>query len=204
MCAKEVVAGVRSCSVVIQVRRCSFRPRTSAHLFRKLEGLAPARAWGFESPLPHQPSLACARSETLLGELRLASHKTGEGRPAVAARSVAEATAPLARVKQRVPARSLIHGRPRPLPGVPKRRSLAWPPGLAFRDLPRAGRSCSTALIPIGKRRCGRRARRLANTQSWSQSAAAVTVFSRTLPEARMKRHRQSGLRLAAGDVRSC
>ena len=37
---------------------------------RSLEGLAPARAWGFESPLPHQPSLTLGLPLTS-SELRL-------------------------------------------------------------------------------------------------------------------------------------
>jgi hypothetical protein len=40
-------------SMVIIIRQCSARPIASAHLFRQLEGLALARAWGFESLLPH-------------------------------------------------------------------------------------------------------------------------------------------------------
>jgi len=49
-----------------------------------LEGLAPARAWGFESPLPHQPSLSLASLAATAGEpsayAKAGIHKKEEAR----------------------------------------------------------------------------------------------------------------------------
>ena len=57
MCANKVVAGARIRSLLPSVHLASTRQITSACDFPKLEVLAGAIPWRFESSLPHQPSL---------------------------------------------------------------------------------------------------------------------------------------------------
>jgi len=54
ICANKVVAGVRSSTLVLDIRPQDTRQFTSAQRFD--QGLAVAIPWGFESPLPHQES----------------------------------------------------------------------------------------------------------------------------------------------------
>src|SRR5438552_4731655 len=53
------------------LRTCFYVRKWRNWQTHQLEGLAVAIPWGFESPLSHQPSLACISSE-----LRLASRRT--------------------------------------------------------------------------------------------------------------------------------
>ena len=53
ICANKVVAGVRSSTLLLNIRPQDTRQFTSAQRFDQLEGLAVAIPWGFESPLPH-------------------------------------------------------------------------------------------------------------------------------------------------------
>ena len=76
MCAKQVVAGVRSSTLLLNIGQQDARQFASAQQINQLEGLAVAIPWGFESPLPHQTSLAWHASELRLG--RQASLRTSE------------------------------------------------------------------------------------------------------------------------------
>ena len=77
----KVVAGVCVSTLLLKIRLQDARQFTSEQVFNQLEGLALARAWGFESPLPHQPSLP-ARDASLL---RLASQRAHRRLSAAAA-----------------------------------------------------------------------------------------------------------------------
>src|SRR5687767_15847649 len=57
ICANKVVACLRCSTPLLTIRPQDARQFTSAQHFDQLEGLAVAIPWGFESPLPHQPSL---------------------------------------------------------------------------------------------------------------------------------------------------
>ncbi len=59
ICANKVVAGVRCSTLLPNIRPQDTRQFASAQQINQLEGLAVAIPWGFESPLPHQTSLAC-------------------------------------------------------------------------------------------------------------------------------------------------
>ena len=56
MCAKKVVTGVRSSTLLPNIRTQDTRQCTSAQQINQLEGLAVARSWGFESPLRTTPT----------------------------------------------------------------------------------------------------------------------------------------------------
>ena len=53
ICANKVVACVRSSTLLTDFRPQDTRQFASAQQINQLEGLAVARSWGFESPLPH-------------------------------------------------------------------------------------------------------------------------------------------------------
>jgi hypothetical protein len=53
ICANKVVAGVRVSTPLPNIRQQDTRQFASAQQIDQLEGLAVARPWGFESPLPH-------------------------------------------------------------------------------------------------------------------------------------------------------
>ena len=61
ICANKVVAGVRCSALLPNIRSEDTRRFASALQINQFEGLAVAIPWGFESPLPHQPSLASGR-----------------------------------------------------------------------------------------------------------------------------------------------
>jgi len=54
--ATKVVAGVRSSTLLPNIRPQKTRQFASAPQINQLEGLAVARPWGFVSPLPHYQS----------------------------------------------------------------------------------------------------------------------------------------------------
>ena len=53
ICANKVVAGVRSSTLLLNIRPVDTRQLRSVQDFDQLEVLAVAIPWGFESPLPH-------------------------------------------------------------------------------------------------------------------------------------------------------
>ena len=62
ICAKEVVAGACACTRLRTNRQRSPNLSSCDYVFRKLEGLAGATPWRFESSLPHHHSLSLAPS----------------------------------------------------------------------------------------------------------------------------------------------
>jgi hypothetical protein len=58
MCANKVGAGVRCGACLLKIRLVNTRQFAPAHQIGQLKGLAFARTWGFESPLPHQTQKA--------------------------------------------------------------------------------------------------------------------------------------------------
>jgi len=97
MCANKVVERVRSSALVPNIRPMDARQFGHAHDFDQLEGLAAARSWGFESPLPHhhiEPVTTGSPEHPTYGTL-LARRMSREGR----VRSV-YATFPTARPHQ--------------------------------------------------------------------------------------------------------
>ena len=53
ICANKIVACVRCSTLLPTIRPQDTRQFASAQQINQLEGLAVARSWGFESPLPH-------------------------------------------------------------------------------------------------------------------------------------------------------
>jgi hypothetical protein len=79
ICANRVVACVRHSTLLLNIGpqdTCQF---TSAPQINQLEGLAVAIPWGFESPLPHQPSLTRCNRERMIK----AAWQTPPGRRAI-------------------------------------------------------------------------------------------------------------------------
>ena len=81
ICANKVVAGVRCSTLLPTIRPQSTRQFASAQQIDQLEGLAVAIPWGFESPLPHQTSLACQaeRASSRQASLRSLSRRSPKG-----------------------------------------------------------------------------------------------------------------------------
>src|SRR5262245_9448017 len=106
----KFVAGVRYATLLPEIRPHDTRQFASPRDFHQLEGLAVARPWGFESPLPHQP-LSIKKPETYQGdqasvvEHRVQEHELGE-RYRDAARRLA-GTAGLARPSFQIGVRTL-------------------------------------------------------------------------------------------------
>ena len=76
VCANKVVAGVRGRALMCNIRLARTRVITSASDLDKLEGLAVAIPWRFESSLPHQPEGPLRRAFLIAAQRRPPTART--------------------------------------------------------------------------------------------------------------------------------